>query len=50
MMKHLVKRFGSFEAEWKKAPEGWVAFSQNGPSRPTSASTADRFAPLVRDS
>jgi hypothetical protein len=28
MMKHLVKRFGSFEAEWKKAPEGWVALSR----------------------
>jgi hypothetical protein len=28
MTKHLVKRFGSFEAEWKKAPEGWMALSR----------------------
>jgi hypothetical protein len=28
MTKYLVKRFGSFEAEWKKAPEGWVASSR----------------------
>ncbi len=28
MMKQLVKRFGSFDAEWKKAPAGWVALSR----------------------
>jgi hypothetical protein len=28
MTKLLVKRFGSFEAEWEKAPEGWVASSR----------------------
>ena len=28
MTKLLTKRFGSFEGEWTKAPEGWVAFSR----------------------